>query len=174
MRFERALCALILVGLVGGCTSSSGDEGEAKPAVVDPAKSAATESGGSPPAWTEPGAYTYTLTRGCDAAKPLGRYQATVAAGAVTGATRVGASAASPAPSSEVDLGPVTGQEGEEIEVPTLGELVTMAQTASEDGAEVSTEFDRTDGHPVKVTINVAETPDGAECWSVSDYKPST
>lgn len=170
MRFERALCALVLAGLVGGCTSS-GDE--AKPTVVDPAQSAASAPAGSPPAWTEPGAYTYTLTRGCDAAAPLGRYQATVANGAVTGASRVGGSAASPAPSAEVDLGPVTGQEGEEIEVPTLGELVTMAETATEDGAEVSTEFDRADGHPVKVTINVAGTPDGAECWSVSDYKPS-
>ena len=171
MRFERALCALILGGLVGGCTSG-GDEGDAKPTVVDPATSASAAPAGSPPAWTEPGAYTYTLTRGCDAAAPLGRYQATVANGAVTAATRVGVSAASPAPSAEVDLGPVTGQEGEEIEVPTLGELVAMAETATEDGAEVSTEFDRADGHPVKVTINVADTPDGAECWSVGDYKP--
>lgn len=180
MRFERALCALLLVGLVGGCTSGDGD---AAPAIVDPAQSATGQPAtgpsagpapaGSPPAWTEPGAYTYTLTRGCDAAAPLGRYQATVANGAVTAATRVGVTAATPGPSAEVDLGPVTGQEGEEIEVPTLGELVTMAGTATEDGAEVSTEFDRADGHPVKVTINVADTPDGAECWAVSDYKPA-
>ncbi|GAA4962826.1 hypothetical protein [Actinoplanes utahensis] len=162
MRVERALCALILIGLAGGCTS-----GEKEPAVVDPAPTA----GASAPAWSEPANYSFVLSRGCDAAAPLGRYQATVTNGAVTGATRVGAPAAAPSASAEVDLGPVTGDEGEEIDVPTLGELVAMAETAQEDGAQVSTEFDRTDGHPAKVTINVTDTPGGAECWIISDYK---
>ncbi|WP_232050569.1 hypothetical protein [Actinoplanes sp. OR16] len=171
MRFERALCALILVALAGGCTS-----GDDEPEFADPARSAAaagTGTAASAPAFTEPSAYSYVMTRGCDAAAPLGRYQVTVAAGAVTKAERVGAPAVSASGSAEVDLGPVTGQEGEEIEVPTLAELVEMAQTANEDGAEVSTEFDAADGHPVKVTINVTDTADGAECWSVHDYKPT-
>ena len=55
--------------------------------------------------------------------------------------------------------------------MPTLGELTGLAQTASEDGAKVATEFDHADGHPVKVTINVTDTADGAECWIISDYK---
>ncbi|MEU4691345.1 hypothetical protein [Actinoplanes sp. NPDC023714] len=175
MRFERALFmpalgALVLAALAGGCTS--GDE---KPEFADPAQSAAAPvTAASAPAFSEPAAYSYVMTRGCDAAAPLGKYQVTVSGGAVTAAERVGAPAASPAASAEVDLGPVTGQEGEEIEVPTLAELVTMAETANEDGAEVSTEFDAADGHPVKVTINVEDTPDGAECWSVSDYKPGS
>ena len=170
-RLERALCAVVLVGLVGGCTSSADKKPEfTDPASADPA-SAAPAPGGSAPAWTEPATYSYVLTRGCDPATPLGSYRATVTGGALAAAERAGAPAADPSASAEVDLGPVTGQEGEEIEVPTLAELVEMARTATEDGAEVATEFDAADGHPVKVTINVTDTADGAECWSVSDYK---
>jgi hypothetical protein len=96
----------------------------------------------------------------------------TVADGAVSKAERVGGPAAVPSATGEVDLGPVTGQEGEEIDVPTLGQLVEMARTATEDGAEVATTFDAADGHPVKVTINVTDSPDGAQCWTISDYRP--
>jgi hypothetical protein len=169
VRFERALCAFALVGVVAGCSSSSSDE----PKFSEPetTASSAPAAGGSGPAWTEPGAYSFVLTRGCDAAKPLGRYQATVKGGQVTDYSRVGASAAAPGASAEVDLGPVTGDEGEEIEVPSLGELVEMATTSQEDGGEVTTEVDATDGHPVRVTINVSDDPNGAECFAVSDYK---
>ncbi|WP_433829601.1 hypothetical protein ACQP2E_08610 [Actinoplanes sp. CA-015351] len=166
MRLERALCALVLLSLVGGCTSD-----EKKPEFTDPAQSASAAPAGAAPAWTEPTAYTYKLIRGCDANAPLGTYQATVTGGVISAAERVDAPVASPAPSAEVDLGPVTGEEGEEIEVPTLAELVEMAQTASEDGAEVATEFSLDDGHPTKVTINVTDTAAGAECWIVDDYK---
>ncbi|WP_285548215.1 hypothetical protein [Actinoplanes regularis] len=165
MRFERALCAFALVGVVAGCTSSS------DPKIVESTTSAAPAVAGSAPAWTEPGSYSYKLTRGCDAAKPLGIYQATVQGGKVTGSTRVGDATAAPDPSAAVDLGPVTGDEGEEIEVPTLGELVAMAQTSADDGGQVSTEYDTADGHPVKVTINVSGEADAAECWGISDYK---
>lgn len=163
VRFERALCALVLVGLAGGCSSS-----EEKPEFNDPAP--ATSSAASPPAWSEPAAYSYALAFGCDESAPFGRYQVSVADGAVTKAERVGGQAA-PSATGDVDLGPVTGQEGEEIDVPTLGQLVEMAETATEDGAEVATTFDTADGHPVKVTINVTETPDGAQCWNISDYR---
>ncbi|MEU8241953.1 hypothetical protein AB0C07_27180 [Actinoplanes missouriensis] len=166
MRLERALCAVVLVALVGGCTSD-----EKEPAFSDPAPSSSAAPVGSAPAWTEPAAYSFVLTRGCDPNTPLGKYQATVSGGAVSSAERIGADAASPSASAEVDLGPVTGQEGEEIEVPTLAQLVEMARTATEDGAEVATEYDAADGHPVTVSINVTDTPDGAECWTVSDYK---
>ena len=158
MRLERALCAVLLVGLAGGCTSS--DDGPR----IEPGASAAVA--GSPPPWTEPASYTFVLTRGCDAAAPLGRYRATVQGGVVTDYQRFGASAAA---SADVDLGPVTGQPGEDIEVPSLKELTEMARTAADDGGEVTTEYDATDGHPVKITINV-ETP---ECFAVSEYRPA-
>ncbi len=180
VRFERVLCALVLVGLAGGCTSA--DDG--KPA--EPGSSPVLESGGAPPAWSEPAAYTFTLIRGCDAAAPLGRYQATVKDGVVTSAVEADMTGAAPVPSAEGEAegdaggdpeggpGPATGEEGEggeEIDVPALGQLIEMADTAKEDGAEVITEFDRADGHPVKVTINVTDTPAGAECWIIADYQ---
>ena len=75
-----------------------------------------------------------------------------------------------------MDLGPAAGDGQEEIEVPTLAELADMARTATEDGAAVTSAFDAKDGHPVKVSINVAE--DGAanatECWAVGDYAPAS
>ncbi|GLY02058.1 MULTISPECIES: hypothetical protein [Actinoplanes] len=164
MRFALSLSAVVLVGLAGGCTSS--DESPETPA---------PSTAASPPAWSEPAAYSFVLSRGCDEKAPIGRYQATVADGVITAATPVGGAAPVPsasASSSEEDLGPANGQEGEEIEVPTLAELVVMAETAKEDGAEVTTVQDGTDGHPVSVSINVTDTVDGAECWFVSDYKP--
>ena len=169
MRLERALCAVVLVGLVGGCTSSSSSSSSpGGPTFNDPASAPSTVA--SAKAWSEPPSYSYVLTRGCDTAAPLGRYQAKVVGGVLTAAERAGGPAVDPSASAAVDLGPVTGQEGEEIEVPTLAELVAMAATATEDGAEVSTAYDATDGHLVKVTINVTDTEAGAECWSVADY----
>jgi hypothetical protein len=167
VRVERALGALLLVGLASGCTSSDPEE---KPSFTDP--SVAPSVAASAPAWTEPAAYSYALAFGCDESAPFGRYQVTVSGGAVTKSERVGGSAL-PSASAAVDLGPVTGQEGEEIEVPTLGQLTEMARTATEDGAEVNTTLDTADGHPVKVTINVTDTPDGAQCWTISDYRTS-
>ncbi|WIM98266.1 hypothetical protein ACTOB_001861 [Actinoplanes oblitus] len=170
MRFERALCAFALVGVIAGCSSSSSEPKFSEPSATAPG-SGGPAATGSAPAWTEPAAYSFVLTRGCDAAKPLGRYQATVKGGKVTDYSRVGTSAPAPGASAEVDLGPVTGDEGEEIEVPSLGELVAMAQTSADDGGEVNTEYDAGDGHPVKVTINVSDDPNAAECFAVSDYK---
>jgi hypothetical protein len=168
VRVERALCALMVVGLVGGCTSSGDD----KPVIQDP--SAPPAAAASAPPWTEPAAYSFTLTRGCESA-PIGEYRATVKDGVLSAAERVGAVSVVPSSSAEVELGPVTeGQQGEEIDVPTLGELLAMAETAGEDGATVATRFDTTDGHPVQVKINVEDDPAAAECWNVTEYKPAS
>jgi hypothetical protein len=170
VRVERALCALVLVGLVGGCTSDGDEPASRNPSAA--ATGAAAAGGGSAPAWTEPANYRFALSRGCEEAAPVGLYQATVANGKIVTSERIGALSAVPSSSAEVDLGPATeGQQGEEIEVPTLAELVTMAKTAEEDGAAVSTEFHAGDGHPVKVKINVGDDPLQAECWSVTEYR---
>lgn len=156
----------MLAGFAGGCTSS----GDGEPVVKDPSTPAAATSA---PAWTEPAAYSFTLTRGCGPT-PLGEYRAAVKDGVLSTAERVGAAPVVPSASAEVELGPVTeGQQGEEIDVPTLGELVAMAETAGEDGAAVETTFDATDGHPVQVTINVEDDPAAAECWHVTEYAPA-
>jgi hypothetical protein len=143
---------IALVALVGGCTSGSDDE----PATPK-----------SPPAWTEPAAYSYVLARGCDAT-PVGRYQVNVKSGAVADSKRLDTTPVEPSAGSEEDLGPATGDTGEEIEAFTLNELLEMAQNATDDGGAVTKAFDNTDGHPVKVTIDVGSGP---ECWNVSDYK---
>jgi hypothetical protein len=167
VRLGLALGGIALVAVVGGCTSKSatptwnGASASAAPAV----------SAASAPPFTEPASYTYTLVRGCDDASPLGRYQVTVQSGAVAKSERVGAAAqpSSVEASADVDLGPITGQDGEEIEVPTLGELREMAETAAEDGAEVTTTYDTKDGHPLKVAIDNGDAP---ECFTVTDYRP--
>ncbi|MEV6348649.1 hypothetical protein [Actinoplanes sp. NPDC051851] len=163
MRFPRALCALLLVGLVSGCSSSESDD----PTFTDPVPSAVPAS--AAPAWTEPASYTYVLTVGCDADQD--RYSATVENGEVTRYGQAGASAA-PTASADVDLGPITEDGGEEIEVPSLAQLLDMAQTTADDGGQVSTEYDAADGHPVKVTINVTDEASEAECFGVADYVP--
>jgi hypothetical protein len=167
-----ALGGLALVGAVGACTSGSG--GKSGAVLVSPS-AAAPSAVGSAPAWTEPAAYGFVLTRGCDDAKPLGRYQVTVQDGAVTKSDRLDAHVAEPSSSADVDLGPAAGDGQEEIEVPTLAELVDMAKTATDDGGQVSTTFDATDGHPVKTSINVSDddAASATECWAVSNYKPA-
>ena len=169
MRLGLALGGVALVALVGGCTSHA-----ASP-TFHGAESAAPSVAGSAPAFTEPASYTFTLTHGCDDAAPLGKYKVTVRAGAVTSSQRLGGSAAPGAEaSSDADLGPVNGQNGEEIDVPTLGELREMAQTATDDGGQVTTTYDGTDGHPVKVVINVTDQgASGDDCWAVADYAPA-
>jgi len=163
LRLYVALAGIALVAAVGGCTS---DEG--KSPTWNGASSAPAAVASDAPPFTEPAAYSYVLTRGCDDAKPIGKYKATVQNGAVTTSERVGGDV-QPSASTDVDLGPITGQNGEEIEVPTLSELRDMAQTASDDGGQVTTTFDGKDGHPVKVVIDVSEGP---ECFIVSDYAP--
>ncbi|MEV4348183.1 hypothetical protein AB0J83_27320 [Actinoplanes sp. NPDC049596] len=164
MRLGWALGGIALVAAIGGCTSD-----EPGPSTfVTPSPSVIT----SAPPWTEPADYTYVLTRGCDDAKPLGRYRVTVKAGAVASTERLDASAAAPAASSDVDLGPVTGDQGEEIDAFTLGQLLENAQTAEDDGGQVTKTF-TAQGVPVKVMIDVSdEGPSGAECWGVSEFTP--
>jgi hypothetical protein len=166
VRLGWALGGIVLVAAVGGCTS---DEPKSS-TFVTPSASVVT----SAPPWTEPASYQYVLTRGCDDAKPLGRYRVTVKAGEVTGTERLDAQAVTPSSTGDVDLGPITGNEGEEIDAFTLGDLLDNAQTAADDGGEVTRTY-TPDGRPVKVIINISgEGPSGAECFGVSDYVPAS
>jgi hypothetical protein len=176
VRLGLAFGGIALVAVVGGCTSHAEGPSWTTPSGSAPAGSAPAAAGGSAPPFTEPASYTFVLTRGCDVASPLGRYKVTVKNGAVATSNRLdtASAAASPSASSDADLGPVTGQDGEEIEVPTLAGLISIAQTASDDGGEVTTTYDTTDGHPLKVVVNVSDAgPSGAECFNVSDYTPT-
>jgi hypothetical protein len=175
VRLTWALGGFVLVAVAGGCTSHSAGTPTWGTAASAAPSAAPIEADAAPP-YTEPAAYGFVLRRGCDDAKPLGRYRVTVRNGAVVTSDRLDTPVVQPQSSADVDLGPVAGDGEEEIEVPTLGELADMAQTAADDGGKVSRTFDGKDGHPVKVTINVADDAASAatECFAVSDYAPAS
>ena len=152
MRFARALCGIAFVAALAGCT----DEGPAaapQPSFVAPA---------SAPAWTEPADYAFVADRQCEGSPSLGRYRVTVTAGQVAGVERIDGKTAS-------------GEE--EIEVPTLGGLLELAQTAADDGGAVSVKADPADGHPILISFDVSDGSEAAgeetaTCFVISDYVP--
>jgi hypothetical protein len=138
--------AAVVVLALTGCT------GDDEPAPVT------STVAGSPPAWTEPASYGFVVDRKCGDSPSLGKYRVTVEAGEVTGTERVDGK---------------TAEGEEEIEVPTLGGMLDLAQTAIDDGADATTTHDGADGHPTAVTINRAEEETGdAVCFLISDYAP--
>ena len=144
MRLKLALCGVALVLSVGACTSSP-----------DEPRSAASPAA-SPPAWTEPAKYGFVLERQCSGGPSMGRYRVAVENGKVVTADRIDGKTAA-------------GEE--EIEVPSLNGLLDLAQTAADDGGEVSTTRDPADGHPTVVSFNVSdEGADGASCFLISEY----
>ena len=149
MRVTRALCGIALVAALGACTDEAAAPGGGASAPAAPA---------SAPAWTEPANYGFVVERRCDDGPSLGKYRVAVEAGAVASVQRIDGKTAS-------------GEE--EIEVPTLGGLLELAQTAADDGGETSTSVDPTDGHPVAVSFDVSEGgAEGPTCFQISEYAP--
>ena len=146
---QPLLIAAALVTLLAGCTSSS-----------EPTPAATSAAPASAPAWAEPANYTFVADRRCGDGESLGRYRVLVTGGTVSSTERIDGRSA----------------EGEEeIQVPTLGELLELASTAVEDGADATTVFDPADGHPVEVSINRAEeATGGADCFRISEYAPTS
>ena len=147
---QPLLAAAALVVLLAGCTSPS-----------DPAPAATTAAApASAPAWTEPANYSFVADRRCGEGESLGRYRVLVTGGTVSSSERIDGR---------------TAEGEEEIQVPTLGELLELANTAVEDGADATTELDPADGHPVEVSINRAEEASGgADCFRISEYAPTS
>lgn len=140
------MSAAVLLAATAGCTS------EADPVPVESAAASA-------PAWTEPANYTFVVDRKCGDQESLGKYRVSVADRQVAGTERIDGKTAS-------------GEE--EIEVPTLGGLLELAQTATDDGADAVTKFDAADGHPIEVSLNRAEeATGGADCFLISEYTPA-
>lgn len=145
---QPLIAAAALAVLLAGCSSPDA------PAPA-PTTSAAPASA---PAWTEPANYTFVADRRCSGGESLGRYRVTVTGGAVAASERIDGR---------------TAEGEEEIQVPTLGELLELADTAVQDGADATTAFDPADGHPVEVTVNRAEeATGGADCFRISEYAP--
>jgi hypothetical protein len=154
VRYARALCGIALVAALAGCTDD--EPAAAPPTSVAPA---------SVPAWTEPADYAFVADRQCEGGPSLGKYRVTVTAGEVAGVERIDGKTAS-------------GEE--EIEVPSLGGLLELAQTAADDGGAMTVKADPADGHPVAVTFDVSDGTDpaaggeGPTCFVISDYAPRT
>jgi hypothetical protein len=146
VRFVRALGAVVLVAGLAACT------GDDKPAA--PGASAAAPAG-SAPVWKEPVNYAYVVDRRCDDKPSEGIYRVTVQGQKVAGIERIDGKTAS-------------GQE--EIELPTLGGLLDLAQTAADDGGEMTTKVDPADGHPLAVTFDVSEGAGEASCFVITEY----
>jgi len=142
--------AMLAVALVAGCTSTP-------PAAAPAATPSAVV--GTVPAWTPPARYAFTLHRQCAGGPELGAYRVTVADGQVVTADRIDGKIA---------------QGEEEIQVPTLDGLLTLARTAADDGGAVATTLDPKDGHPTAVTFDTSSdgNNDGQACFQVSDYAP--
>ena len=154
MRLRLAVCGAALLIAVGGCTDKSSDS-------APPGGAAASEVAvASAPPWVEPAAYSFVLDRQCNRGPSVGRYRVAVENGEVVKADRI-------------DGRTAAGEE--EIEVPSLSALLDLAQTAADDGGEVTTKFDPADGHPVAVSFNVSdEGTDSASCFLISEYHPGS
>src|SRR4051812_36280625 len=117
-----------MLAFLSACTST--------PSASTPTAAASEVVAASAQPWTEPAKYGFVLERQCDRGPSLGRYQVAVENGQVVHAERI-------------DGRTAAGEE--EIDVPSLGELLDLAQTAADDGGTVTTKFDATDGHPIAV-----------------------
>lgn len=144
MRFARLLCGIALVAAVAACTDDS-------PVASPPGPSTAA----STPVWHEPLNYAYVVDRRCGTGPSEGVYRVTVAGNAVTDIERIDGKAAS-------------GEE--EIELPTLGGLLDLAQTAADDGGEMTTSADPGDGHPVAITFDVSAGAGTPTCFVITEY----
>ncbi|RZU53104.1 hypothetical protein EV385_4989 [Krasilnikovia cinnamomea] len=154
MRLKVTLCGLAVVVALGACTSSPPKH----PTFAG--GSSAPTTAGSPPPWQEPAAYGFVVERRCAQGPSLGRYRVAVQDGQVVRTERI-------------DGRTAAGEE--EIEVPSLGELLTLAQTAADDGGAVTTTFDPADGHPTAVSFSVSGQQDAdGSCFLVSEYAPAS
>jgi hypothetical protein len=144
VRFARLSCGIALVAAVGACTDDQ--QAAAPPSFVTPA---------SPPAWHEPADYAYVVDRRCENGPSEGVYRVTVQGGAVAGIERIDGKTAS-------------GEE--EVELPTLGGLLDLAQTAADDGGQMTKSIDPKDGHPTMITFDVSEGAATPTCFVITEY----
>jgi hypothetical protein len=145
--------AVLTVALISlaGCTKDTASKAPTWNASAPPA---------SPPAWTEPAGYSFVLESTCGERPLVGKFRVAVANGAVTTVDGLDTAAKRSLEVREADL------------VPTVGQLMTEAETAREDGAEVvQTDHDPVDGHPTLIRIDrvAGETADES-CYTITEY----
>lgn len=159
MRFVRSMCGIALVAVLAGCTDGPA-AAPSNPAPPNPAVSGSAASASGPaPVWNEPADYGFVVDRQCEGRPSLGKYRVQVTARQVVSVERVDGKTAS-------------GEE--EIEVPSLGGMLDLAQTAAEDGGATTVKADPADGHPTLISFDVSEGSDaaGGTCFVITEYAP--
>jgi len=138
-----AIAALAL-GSLHGCATGAGEE--------DPGLMPATE--GSSSGWVEPDRYAYTLLTTCGERSGLGRFRLSIESGRVVAAERL---------QRYSDLLPLR-------QMPSIGDIVAIADQAESDGADEVTVRYAPDGTPRLVSIDyVSEAIDDEACYRISD-----
>jgi hypothetical protein len=150
VRIRNVLYGMAAVAVLGGCADQN---------TVDPQQQGLTMPA-TPPAWTEPAAYKFTLKSSCGQGALEGTFQSVVKNGVVV--QNVGLDAAA-RKALMLRLSKL---------VPTLGEIEAEVSTARRQGAdEVVVEHDPADGHPTAARIDPDKDALGDEyCYEISDY----
>lgn len=155
---QRSLIGLIALATIAGATGCS-DKPAAAPGPTGSAAAPAAVPA-SAPAWKEPPVYGFVLDSSCGERNLTGRFRVSVGNGRVTRLEGLDEAGKKAAETTESEL------------VPTLGQLLEIAQTARDDGADlVQADVDPADGHPSKLQIDPDSTVDADEsCYVVSEY----
>ncbi len=150
MQFRNVVYGVAVVTALGGCADQTTVK-DTTPGVRMPA---------TPPAWSEPAAYKFTLKSSCGQGTPEGTFQSVVQGGLVVQNTALDEPARKALGLKLAKL------------VPTLGQIETEASSAQKSGAdEVVIDHDAADGHPTKVRIDPKKDTKGDEyCYAISDY----
>lgn len=134
--------------------TSGGAPGQPPPATIS--------STGRPLEWTEPNNYTYVLESRCGERALIGIFEVTVEGHEVQDVVALDEDAAAMLEHSGTDP------------APTIGELITRLQTATQNGADrVHLEVDADDGHPAMIEIDFdTNAIDDEACYTITDFDP--
>jgi Family of unknown function (DUF6174) len=148
VRFRGVLYGAILLMAAAGCAGQTGD-----------AETSAGAPAAAPPAWTEPADYKFAFESSCGEQALIGRFRVTVAGGAVTDTEGLDEAGRRALMLRIADL------------IPTLGQMVTKAEQARAEGAEVTIDRDPADGHPTAIRIDPEKNAiDDETCFAISGY----
>jgi Family of unknown function (DUF6174) len=150
LQFRKVVYGVAVVAALGGCADQT--------TVKDPTPGVRMPA--TPPAWSEPVAYKFTLRSTCGQGTPEGTFQSVVQKGLVVRNTALDAGARK-----------ALGLKLSKL-VPTLGQIEAEAANAQRGGAdEVVIDHDASDGHPTKIRIDPKKGTKGDEfCYDISDY----
>jgi hypothetical protein len=151
---RSALAALSVLAAVAvgaaGCERTGTQPGQ-------PRSSYATSH--AQPGWREPAHYAFTLDSRCGERPLIGRFGVVVDGGRVVSARALDGPAGTALAASGSGA------------LPTLGQLADRYTAARQRGEDAQADFDRSDGHPLRVTFDPRPAAiDDEECYTITDY----